>query len=621
MQCGRGSSVVTSGEVDKNDLAQLEQTPLEERNLPASSYALLKSAATQWPEGRALRLLSGGAGWESSTDWTYSEFFSRVTQTANALNSLGLGRNDPIALLGPNSGALLASVIAAETVGIAMPINPLLAPERILGLLTTSGARAIIVAGPEISPDLWSGAIDLAAHTGIPNVLALRPDGSVTSAPVLTSPPSGVHVTYLETLAASESKTTLNFAPPSSEDIAAYFHTGGTTGAPKLAAHTQGNQISTAWSVATALELNFDETILAGLPLFHVNGLIVTGLAPLFRGNPTLWIGPLGFRDPAFFAHVWKIIERYSVRAMSAVPTVYAKLSQVPVDADISSLSFCAVGASMLPPNVRESFRIRTGIELTEGYGLTEATCASVVGNLDFSRQGTIGRRLPYQRVAAFTDVDGVWQQLAPGVTGVIGISGPSVFPGYIVRDGDQRRIDPLGTIRDGWLNTGDLGSVDEDGYLTLRGRVKDLIIRGGHNIDPATIEASLLEHPEVMAAAAVGRPDAISGEVPVAYVVTSVDPDELLQWLQTRITEKGTLPKALYPVSEIVLTEVGKPFKPALREDATLRAMRDQLGDLASNCRFSVTHHDGSVVVRIEDPVNAAAIRQAAAELGVPIL
>ena len=136
----------------------------------------------------------------------------------------------------------------------------------------------------------------------------------------------------------------------------------------------------------------------AALPLFHVNALVVTLLAPLFKGQQVVWAGPLGYRDPALFGAFWKIVEHYRIAAMSAVPTVYAVLAQVPVDADISSLRFAMVGASPLPAAVRDGFQARTGVTLVEGYGLTEATCASARSFPDAPRPGSVGQRLPYQR-------------------------------------------------------------------------------------------------------------------------------------------------------------------------------------------------------------------------------
>ena len=180
------------------------------------------------------------------------------------------------------------------------------------------------------------------------------------------------------------------------------------------------------------------------------------------------------------------------------------------------------MGASPLPASVREAFAAHTGRHLLEGYGLTEATCASTWTRPGEERPGSVGRALPGQQIKAVKiGADGSWADCAPGETGVLAIGGPAVFAGYVTDPAlGGPRVSRDGIVRDGWLDTGDLGQVDAGGFVYLTGRAKDLIIRGGHNIDPRVIEDALLAHPAVRAAAAVGRPDRHSGEVPVAYVV-----------------------------------------------------------------------------------------------------
>ena len=159
--------------------------------------------------------------------------------------------------------------------------------------------------------------------------------------------------------------------------------------------------------------------------------------------------------------------------------------------------------------------------------------------------------------------------------------------------------------MRDGWLNTGDLGQVDAGGFVSLTGRAKDLIIRGGHNIDPRTIEEALLAHPAVAAAAAVGRPDRHSGEIPVAYIVPAgpgtFDEAELLAWAGTAIGEPAARPKHIYPVDAIPVTEVGKHFKPALIADAAVRAITEALAAAGlPDARAAATHEDGRLVLTV---------------------
>ena len=364
-------------------------------------------------------------------------------------------------------------------------------------------------------------------------VLALRPDGARATPPALdpagdapaggTPDGRGPVVAYLEEVIAGQPDSRLAGPdPPAADGLAALVHTGGTTGAPKVAAHTHANQLACARGISLCSGLAAGEAILGGLPLFHANALIVTGIAPMFSGARVVWLGPAGYRDKALYKGFWQIVEHYRIAAMSAVPTVYATLAQVPVDASISTLRVPIVGAAPLPSSVREAFAAHTGLHLLEGYGLTEATCASTWTRPGEERPGSVGRALPGQQVKAVTiGADGSWADCAPGETGELVIGGPAVFAGYVTDpEADGPRVSREGIVHDGWLDTGDLGHVDAGGFVYLTGRAKDLIIRGGHNIDPRVIEDALLAHPAVAAAAAVGRPDRHSGEVPVAYVV-----------------------------------------------------------------------------------------------------
>ena len=347
--------------------------------------------------------------------------------------------------------------------------------------------------------------------------------------------------------------------------------------------------------------------MLGGLPLFHVNALIVTGIAPMFGGARVVWPGPAGYRDKALYEHFWTIIQHYQITAMSAVPTVYGTLAQLPVNADISTLRLPIVGASPLPASVREAFARHTGVRLLEGYGLTEATCASTWTRPDEDRTGSVGRALPGQQVKAVRiSADGSWADCAPGETGVLAIGGPAVFAGYVTDPAPGGpRVSRDGIVRDGWLDTGDLGQVDAGGFVYLTGRAKDLIIRGGHNIDPRVIEEALLAHPAVCAAAAVGRPDRHSGEVPVAYVVPAgpgpFDETELLAWAGTAIGEPAARPKRIYPVTEIPVTAVGKQFKPALAADAAVRVVTEALAVAGlDSAQVIAAHEDGRLVLTV---------------------
>lgn len=365
------------------DLAAIEAVPLTDRALPESTYALLSRAATTWPDRTATTVLPVAARWREPVRRTFADLLADVHRYANLLRELGVRRGDAVALMAPNCADLIPATLAARA----------LAP-------------------------------------GLDVVLVLRPTAA-TGEPAPLPAIDGLRVAYLAELASTMDHSVFGGEPPSATDLAALFHTGGTTGAPKLAAHTHSNEVADAWMIAANSLLGDDSVIFAALPLFHVNALVVTLLAPLFKGQQAVWSGPLGYRDLALYGEFWKIVEHYRIAAMSAVPTVYAVLAQCPVDADISSLHYALVGASPLPAAVRESFQWHTGITLVEGYGLTEATCTSARSFPDAPRPGTVGQRMPYQRVKVVRQ--GTGEELPAGETGVLAISGPTVFPGYVV--------------------------------------------------------------------------------------------------------------------------------------------------------------------------------------------
>ena len=583
---------------------------------PESTYQLLLDAAGARPDGIATQWVPDPADYARCLSWTYAELAGTATRIANALIALGVRRGDAVTLAGVNTSMLYAATLAAQAAGIAAPVNPALSGERITELIRRTGSRVLVAAGPELDPQLWPRLLEVARQAGMTAVLALRPDGAHGVPPALdgNAPAGGapdgrpLTVAYLDQVIAGQPSGHLTGADlPKAGDLAAFVHTGGTTGAPKVAAHTHANQLACAHGIAECAGLAPGEGVLGGLPLFHVNALIVTGIAPMFSGARVVWPGPAGYRDKALYARFWQIIEHYQIAAMSAVPTVYGTLAQVPVDADISSLRLPIAGAAPLPASVREDFAAHTGRYLLEGYGLTEATCATTWTRPGEERPGSVGRVLPGQQIKAVTiGADGSWANCGPGETGVLVIGGPAVFAGYVTDPAlGGPRVSRDGIVRDGWLDTGDLGQVDAGGFVSLTGRAKDLIIRGGHNIDPRTIEDALLAHPAVAAAAAVGRPDRHSGEIPVAYIVPAgpgpFDEAELLAWAGTAIGEAAARPKHIYPVDAIPVTEVGKHFKPALIADAAVRAITEALAAAGlPAARAAAAHEDGRLVLTV---------------------
>jgi len=602
-----------------DDVERIEAIPLAERDLPATTYQVLARAAEQWPSRTAISVMPDAPRWSEAVSLTYRELRDTTDQVAKALRRRGVTKTTPVAIIAPNCLQIIPAMLGAQAAGVAVPLNGGLSSEHLATLLARSGSQHLIVASPELDSGIWAKVKGLAVEGLLKNVYLLDPTQGGRAADVSLD---GVAVDYLFDAAHAEDP---GFEDPhDTEDIAAVFHTGGTTGVPKLAAHTHANQVADAWLIAADSTADVDtadgdeqSTIFAALPLFHVNALHVTLLAPMLKGQRSVWAGPLGFRDPHLYSEIWRIIEHFSVATMSGVPTVYAVLAGCPVDADISSLKFAVVGASALPAATRAAFEEHTGVPLLEGYGLTEGTCASARSFVSHRCPGSVGKRLPYQQLrVVHVSADGAWTDVPPGGVGTLLVSGPTVFAGYVTgHDNDGFVLDYFDKVRNGWLDTGDLARI-EDGFVYLTGRAKDLIIRGGHNIDPAAIEDALLQHPAVAEAAAVGYPDPRAGEVPVAYVTTTPDGGateaELAEFVAASDLEPAARPKRISIIDAIPITDVGKPYKLALRADAAKSAVQETLAgqEGVTGVEGVVTEGSVRVIVRADETADRAAIR-----------
>ena len=269
--------------------------------LPDSTYQLLLDAARAWPDGIATQWIPDPADHTRCLAWTYAELAGTVTRIANALTALGVRRGDAVTLSSASTSMLYAATLAAQAAGIAAPVNPALSSERIAELVRRTGSRVLVAAGPELDPQLWPRLLEVARQAGMTAVLALRPDGARGVPPALGPAGDGgpdgrpLTVAYLDEVIAGQPSGHLAGADlPRAGDLAAFVHTGGTTGAPKVAAHTHANQLACGRGIAECSGLAPGEAMLGGLPLFHVNALIVTGIAPMFGGARVVWPGPAG---------------------------------------------------------------------------------------------------------------------------------------------------------------------------------------------------------------------------------------------------------------------------------------------------------------------------------------
>ncbi len=591
---------------DLTDIAAIEAVPLSERALPESTYAALVASAKRTPDAKALSFFLSADRLDETHRWTYAELVADVTRAANAFAAFGVASDRPVAFVLPNLPETHFTIWGGEAAGAALASNPMLEAKQIADLMRTARASVLVTLAPALNPKGWSGlAAELASLPDLKAIafvdMADYLDGGMREAARAsireTSAPSGVKiVNFRQAMREQPSDHLLADRPIRPHVISSYVCTGGTTGAPKIAMRTHRNEVFDSWAASKVMETDGSpRAMLCGLPLFHVNGQLVTGLQPWMRGEHVVLATPEGYRGKNVIARFWEIVARFGISMFSGVPTLYAALLETPVgDNDLSSLEFAICGAAPMPTALIRAFEAKTGVKILEGYGLTEGACASSVNPPAGERfAGSIGLPIPYQRMAAvIPDGEGRFQRMA-GVDeiGVIAINGPNVFSGYL----DPRHNEGVWLDIDGerWLNTGDLGRRDANAYFWLAGRRKELIIRGGHNIDPKIIEDALQTHPAVAVTAAIGGPDAYAGELPVAYVQPkpgfSVTEAELLEHAARTIPGKAAIPKRIRISSSLPTTAVGKLFKPALVEreiEETIRADAERVGATVASIR-----------------------------------
>jgi fatty-acyl-CoA synthase len=562
------------------DIETIEKLPLSERFSETSTYRAIKKGSDINPAATAISFILTGDQYQNPISVTYGTLMARINQAANCFHDLRIGPTDVVTYLLPNVPQTHYVLWGAEAAGIANPINPLLEASAIRDICRAAGTKVLVALGDVPGSEIWKKVI--AVKDDIPtlkNILVLLGQ---------TEKDRGIF-NLDEKLAEYPEERLVFDREIRPSDVASLYHTGGTTGTPKLARRTHGNELSNAFVMGLMAGITPDNVVMCGLPLFHVNGTIVTGLAPFWWGAQVVLLTPQGYRDPGVLPNFFKIIEKFRGTFFSSVPTILSILLETPKgDADISSLKYAICGAAPLSVELFRRFEEYTGLKILEGYGLTESTAGASVNPKDGERRvGSIGLRLPYEEMkTVILDDEGAYVRDArPEEVGIIALRGPNVFTGY-VDDIHNRGL----WIGDGWLNTGDLGRMDADGYFWLTGRKKELIIRGGHNIDPAMIEEPLYRMDQIKAVAAVGRPDAYAGEVPVVYVElregAGATAEQILEFAAHQIPERAAVPKEVYIVDTLPLTPIGKIHKPTLVWDAARRVYEMEMAaisDMAS--------------------------------------
>jgi len=600
------------------DIENIEKVPLSERVKEKSTYELIEKGTSLNPESVAISFLKDGDSFDQPLQITHKQLMIKIRQTANMLHDLGVGPDDVVTYLLPNLPQTHYVLWGAEAVGIINPINPMLEPATIKDICNSAKTKVLVALGDLPGSDIWQKVEKIRKE--IPSLkYVLKVMGKDEKAKGIFG--------FEEKLEQYPGDRLIFERTIDPDDIASIYHTGGTTGRPKLARRTHYNEIVVAWDLMVGTELQPGDTVMVGLPLFHCNGTCVTGLMPFAVGGHVVMLSAAGYREPSIMKNFYKIVEHFRPVFFSCVPTILSLLLDIPIKgADISSLKYLICGAAPLSVELFNRFENHTGMKIIEGYGLTESAVASAINPKDGERKvGSIGIRLPYQEmmIAILDENSQLIRKANINEIGVVCIKGPCIFKGYV------EEIHNKGIwLGDGWFNTGDLGRQDQDGFFFLTGRKKELIIRGGHNIDPAIIEEQLYQIPEVKMAAAVGRPDAHSGEIPLAYVEVSDGSEltgkDLLEIVKTRIGERAAIPKEILIIDQIPLTAVGKIFKPALRWDATQRVYEKELAalkDLSENVLVSVNEHKthGTIVnisVKAKEGVTGQEIKKRIREI-----
>ena len=526
-----------------------------------------KAAKAHGADGDALRAYVSSDLDAGMKCWSRQDLADDVRRVAELFTRMGVREGERIGVMLPTIPEIHLLIWGAMSVtGVAL-INPLLQSSHIDHLLKEMDATVLCVPSDVLSSDLAAKARAIAERNSDIRLVEIGPD-----------------TPFRSDLDAIELDSGREFKRDAAE-FAALFHTGGTTGRPKIVPLRLINLLAAVKPLSEALELKSEDRFFSPLPLFHIAGAIVGGLAPFLSGTCVLMPSPQGLRDPKMTEQVWNLLDREKATMIVAVPTSLAALTQVPLDgADLSTLDYVLTGTAPLPDEIGRRFTALTGKPIHTGYGMTETSGVIAYAPRSSAARPTTAGKAVRDVDVKIDPIDG--QKSGPGR---VLVRGPNVFSGYL---GSEERRD------DDWFDTGDLGYLSEDGWLTLTGRSKDLIIRSGHNIDPSSIEEVAATHPSVILAAAVGQIDEYAGEVPALYVQFENETSkeqaiaELATLLSNEISERPAIPKDIFAVDEMPVTAVGKIYKPALRVDAAQRKIDASFPRL----------EDGTSGVRVEE-------------------
>ncbi|MCC5969424.1 MAG: acyl-CoA synthetase [Pararhodobacter sp.] len=609
--------------------------PWSERNLPVSVYEQITRTRNQHGSRNAISFQMFSDPGAKAETLSWGQFHARITQAANLFRSLGVGEGDTVAFVLPTVNETAITLFGAMTAGVVNPINPLLEPEKIAGILRETKARVVVTLKSFPKTDVAQKVAEAVGNApDVKTVLEIDllhymspPKSWIVP---FIRPKNDVHHTArvldFNAELARQPSDRLTFELSGEDRVCAYFHTGGTTGTPKVAQHKASGLLYNGWLGAELL-LAPEDVTLCPLPLFHVFAAYPVMMASVCAGSHVVFPTPQGYRGEGVFDNFWKLVERWQATFIITVPTALSALMQRKVDANISTLRNGFSGSAALPVELYKRFEQATGVSIIEGYGLTEATCLVSANPVDGDKKiGSVGIPFPYTEVRILRlDTNGdVNHECAIDEVGEICVSSPGIYEGSTYTEEAKN----LGLYAKGrFLRTGDLGRIDGDGYLWITGRAKDLIIRSGHNIDPAMIEEALLSHPAVAFVGAIGQPDAKVGEMPCAYVElvggAKVGTRELLEHAANRIPERAAVPKYIEILPELPKTAVGKVFKPDLRRKAIIRVFEDLFDEHKLKARVAKVFEDKKrgLVAQIErtGEVDEAAVAELLGAFTIP--
>jgi fatty-acyl-CoA synthase len=582
-----------------DDIGQLEQVDPAELRPADTIYGCLARAAAAHPDKAAMIVVSPPDFRAPSRVVSYRQLVDSVAQSACLFRDCAGPAGSVVAMMLPMMPEGLMGTWGAATAGVAVPLNPFLGLESMIGILSQTRASVLVTTRQILEEKCGRDAAGMAGLVpGLSRILLVDDqDESLDFATAI-----GAYAGRGLTVAVDEDPFRDAMIMP----------TGGTTGAPKLVRMSQAGQLTIGWNVGALMGCEPDGVVAHGMPNFHCGGTISLGLRAMMYGMTLLTLTSEGYRSRWVIDNFWDIAGRYGMTSVLATPTTAAALLNGDgAPAAHGRLQDFHVGGSTLPEDLVRSFHERFGIWLRENWGMTEAH-GTVTGHPNDGSQprvGSAGLPLPHCEVrAAVLDPAGRYvRDCAPGERGTLLVGGPTVTSGYLSQAQNDEFFVPGVPAPGSWANTGDLGLIDGDGYVWVSGRAKDLIIRGGHNLDPREIEDALSRHPAVRVAAAVGRPDRAKGELPVAYVQlkdgAQADPGQLREFCRDHVQERAAVPVEVTVLDQMPLTPVAKVSKPALRRMAlsseVAAAVSSVLGDdVACDVHVSETGRRQRVVV-----------------------